>query len=221
MPAEGEIRDRTRAGFELIETMRWEPGGGFLRLERHLARLYGSAHVLGFGYDPEQIGHVLKDAIGDAEGARRVRLTLGADGEAGATTQPYEPLPAHRTWTVRIARTRLVSTDPLLRHKTSRRDAYAAARTEFQVHQADEIVLLNERGEVCEGTITNIFADMGEGMLLTPALACGLLPGILRGQLLDDGRAREAVLTSADLVEASRLYVGNSLRGLIPARMGD
>jgi len=221
MPAEGEIRDGDRTGFELIETMRWEPGDGFLRLERHLARLYGSAHVLGFRYDPERIGHVLKDAVGDADGARRARLTLSADGDVQASTQPYEPLPAYKVWTLRIARTRLVSTDPLLRHKTSRREAYTHARAEYQVHQADEVLLLNERGEVCEGTISNMFADMGDGPLLTPALSCGLLPGVLRGELLDQRRAREAVLTPAELVEAQRLYVGNSLRGLIPARMGD
>lgn len=221
MPAEGEIRDGTRAGFELIETMRWEPGGGFLRLERHLARLYGSAHVLGFRCDPEQIGDVLKDAIGDADTPRRVRLTLGAAGEAEATTQPYEPLPAHRTWTVRIARTRLVSTDPFVRHKTTRREVYMHARAEHQVHHTDEVLLLNERGDICEGTITNIFADMGDDALLTPALFCGLLPGVLRAALLDEGRAREAVLGPTDLMDAKRLFVGNSLRGLIPARMGD
>lgn len=219
MPAEGEIRDGDRAGFELIETMRWEPGGGFLRLERHLARLYGSAHVLGFHYDPERIGHVLKDAVGEADTALRTRLTLSADGEAQASTQPYEPPPAHKVWTLRIARTRLVSTDPLVRHKTSRRETYMHARAEYQVHQADEVLLLNERGEVCEGTITNLFADTGDGMLLTPALSCGLLPGVLRAELLDDGRAGEAVLTAADLIEATRLFVGNSLRGLVPAEL--
>ena len=87
------------------------------------------------------------------------------------------------------------------------------------MHQADEVILLNERGEVCEGTITNVFVDIGDGVLVTPALACGLLPGVLRGELLDAGRAREAVLSPADLMDAKALFVGNSLRGLIPARL--
>ena len=87
------------------------------------------------------------------------------------------------------------------------------------MHQADEVILLNERGEVCEGTITNIFADPGDGVLLTPAPACGLLPGVLRGELLDGGRAREAVLGPADLMDAKGVFVGNSLRGLVPARL--
>ena len=120
---------------------------------------------------------------------------LSPDGDVHASTQPFEPLPPHKVWNLRIARIRLDSADPLLRHKTSRRDAYMKARAEYPVHQADEVILLNERGEVCEGTITNVFVDAGDGVLLTPALACGLLPGVLRGELLDEGRASEAVLT--------------------------
>jgi 4-amino-4-deoxychorismate lyase len=221
MPSDGALDGGTGAGFDLIETMRWEPEAGFVRFERHLARLYGSARALGFSCDPEKIGAALKEAVGEPGRLLRVRLALSPNGEATASTQPYEPLPAHKVWTLRIARTRLGSADALLRHKTTRRDAYMTARSEYQMHEADEVILLNERGEVCEGTITNIFADTGDGALLTPPLASGLLPGVLRGELLDEGRAREAALRPADLVEARALYVGNSLRGLIRARLGD
>ena len=136
-----------------------------------------------------------------------------------ASTQPYEPLPPSKVWNLRIARVRLGSADPLVRHKTSRREAYIKARSEYQVHQADEVILLNERGEICEGTITNIFVDHGDDLLVTPALSSGLLPGVLRAELLDTGRAREAVLGPTDLMDAKGLFVGNSLRGLIPARL--
>jgi 4-amino-4-deoxychorismate lyase len=81
----------------------------------------------------------------------------------------------------------------------------------------DEAVFLNERGEVCEGAITTVFADLGDG-LVTPPLACGLLPGILRAEMLTLGRAREGLLGMDDLVRA-QLFVGNALRGLIPARL--
>jgi 4-amino-4-deoxychorismate lyase len=106
----------------------------------------------------------------------------------------------------------------LLRHKTSRRDAYTRARSEYGHDQADEVLLANERGEVCEGTITSLFADFGEKALLTPALACGLLAGVLRAQMIDDGAAREAVFSYDDLRSARAVFVGNSLRGLIPAK---
>jgi 4-amino-4-deoxychorismate lyase len=218
MPAQGTLRDGTAAGFELIETLRWEPEEGFVRLDRHLKRLYASAHALGFAADPEAIGEALRDCKGERV-PLRVRLTLAQDGRANATTAPFEPLAADTVWTLRIARTRLDSTDPLIRHKTTRRAVYEAARAEFAREEADEVLLLNERGEVCEGTITNVFIDIGEPVLVTPPLDCGLLPGVLRGSLVEQVTAREAVLTEADLRAAKALYVGNSLRGLIRARL--
>ena len=75
----------------------------------------------------------------------------------------------------------------------------------------DEVVFLNERGEVCDGTITTVFFDRGAGMR-TPPLACGLLPGVLRAELA----VPEEVLLAGDLPKV-RLWVGNALRGLIPA----
>ncbi|RUX12355.1 hypothetical protein EOA27_20175, partial [Mesorhizobium sp. M2A.F.Ca.ET.037.01.1.1] len=121
---------------------------------------------------------------------------------------------------LQLARVRLDSGDTLLRHKTSRRDAYQHARAEYLASRADEVLLANERGELCEGTITNLFADLGNGPLATPRLDCGLLPGILRGELLDEGRAVEAIYSFDDLKAAKAIFVGNSLRGLIPARLG-
>ena len=218
MPAEGALRDGTAAGFELIETLRWEPEGGFVRLERHLARLYASAHALGFAADPEAIGEALRDCRGERV-PLRVRLTLAEDGKANATTAPFEPLPADAVWTLRIAATRLDSADPLIRHKTTRRAVYEVARAEFSRDEADEVLLLNQHGELCEGTITNLFVDIGEQVLVTPALGSGLLPGVLRGEMIERRKAKEAVLTEADLRAARTLYVGNSLRGLIRARL--
>jgi 4-amino-4-deoxychorismate lyase len=217
--AESALRDGDAAGFQLIETMRWEPGSGFLRFDRHLARLYGSAAELGFGHDPETIGEALKSAIDKPEIALRARLVLFRNGEVGASAQTYEPLVADKVWKLRLARIRLDSSDTLLRHKTSRRETYQRARAEYLISQADEVLLANERGEICEGTITNVFADFGDGTLATPRLDCGLLPGVLRGELLDEGGVREAVFGFEELKSARALFVGNSLRGLIPAKL--
>jgi 4-amino-4-deoxychorismate lyase len=217
---ESALRDGNSAGFELIETMRWEPGAGFLRFERHLARLYASAAELGFACDPERIGQVLSRIVGGHEIALRVRLALQHGGEASAAAQPYEPLAADKVWHLQLARVRLYSGNMLLRHKTSRREIYQQARAEYLATRADEVLLANERGELCEGTITNLFADFGDGVLATPRLDCGLLPGILRGALLDEGRAAEAIYSFEDLTSAKAIFVGNSLRGLVPARLG-
>ncbi len=224
MPAQGALRDGNGAGqpdFELIETMRWEPDSGFLRLERHLQRLYASAAELGFACDPERIGQALANAVGQSASALRARIALSMNGGVIASVQPYEPLPADRVWMLRFARTRLDSADTLLRHKTGRRQAYTLARAEYPVTQADEVLLANERGELCEGTITTLFADFGGPALATPRLDCGLLAGVLRAEMLDRGKAEEAVFSFDDLKTARTIFVGNSLRGLIPARLAN
>jgi 4-amino-4-deoxychorismate lyase len=122
-------------------------------------------------------------------------------------------------WRVRVAEnTRLQSGDKILRHKTSHRSHYDRARAEFSRHEVDEVLLANDRGEICEGTITSLFVDDGSGRLLTPPLSSGCLAGVLRTELICSKRARTHRLTIDDL-RAYPFYVGNSLRGLIPARL--
>ena len=201
----------------LIETLRWEPGAGFIRLERHLARLARSARELGLpGADGAR--EALSAALPPSRAPLRIRLELFPDGRIDVQATPFTPLPPSTTWRVKFAATRLSSIDPLLPHKTSRRVAYAAARAEFATGEADEVLLLNERGEICEGTITSLFLDDGTGILKTPPLSSGLLAGVLREELLQTGKAEERALRPADLA-AGRFLVGNSLRGLIAATL--
>lgn len=201
----------------LIETLRWQPGAGFVRLERHLGRLARSAAALGLpGADGARAA--LMAALPPSATPLRVRLELFPDSRIDIQSAPFTPLPPDTTWRLKIAGTRLSSTDPLLSHKTSRRAAYAAARAEFPAEEADEVLLLNEHGALCEGTITSLFVDDGSGVLKTPPLAAGLLAGVLREELLQTGRAAEQRLRPQDLA-GHRLFVGNSLRGLIGAAL--
>lgn len=218
MPAEGALRDRLGADARLIETLGWLPGEGTVRAALHRARMERSARALGFRFDGAAFDAALA-GIANGDAPLRLRLTLGAEGDFDAAAAPFSPLPAGTVWRVALARTRLASGDPLLAHKTTRRAVYDAARAEHPADAADEVLLLNERGEVCEGSFTNLFADLGDGVLATPPLACGLLPGILRGEMLASGRAAERMLRPADLGAATALFVGNSLRGLIAARL--
>ena len=218
MPAESAVRDGDGPGYALIETFRFEPGSGFVRLERHLARLEGSARELGFRYSRDRVDEALA-GLSSRDAPLRVRLELALDGAVEVTSQPFVPLAPGTVWTIGIAEARLDAADPLVRHKTTRRQIYEAARAEFSRDEADEVVLLNGDGRLCEGTITNVFVDSGDGLLRTPSLANGLLPGVLRAQLIEEGRAVEADLSPEDLRSAAAIFVGNSLRGLIPARL--
>ncbi|HEU4987687.1 MAG TPA: aminotransferase class IV family protein [Rhizobiaceae bacterium] len=216
MSAEGPLRDGRGPAFELIETMRWEPGKGVALRALHLDRLTGSAAELGFAFHPEAFQKKL--AAISATTDQRVRMALASNGALAMTREDFALQRSDTIWTLRLAGTRLNSADPQLRHKTSARDVYAAARAEYTVSEAAEVILLNERDEICEGTITNVFVER-DGLLLTPPLSCGLLAGVLRQHLLETGRAREAILTREDLLHAGNVFVGNALRGLIRGRL--
>lgn len=202
----------------LIETMRFEPGTGILRHNLHAARLRNSARVLGLP-GAEQALMALDDAIAAATGALRLRLELFAGGRHDITSTTFAPTPEGTIWRIGVASdARLNSTDPILRHKTSKRAVYDAARAEHPRDSAEEVLLLNEKDEVCEGTTTNIFLDDGSGTLLTPPLSSGCLAGVLRTALICGKKARNRRLTLDDLARHP-FYVGNSLRGLIRATL--
>jgi len=82
----------------------------------------------------------------------------------------------------------------------------------------DEVIFLNEDNKICEGSFTSIFIEKN-GKLLTPKLSEGILPGILRAQLLKAGQAEEADIFETDLITAKTIYIGNSLRGLMTASL--
>jgi 4-amino-4-deoxychorismate lyase len=119
-----------------------------------------------------------------------------------------------------MAAATLDSHDGLLAHKTTRRRIYEQARAEHLPENIQEVILANQRGEICEGTITNIFVrPRGTAHLLTPPVECGLLPGVLRSELLEYGQVREELIRPGDLENAEEIFVGNSLRGLLRASL--
>lgn len=204
--------------FSLIETMRCEPGAGILRGRLHKTRLGNSARKLGFA-DWKPAWDAAEDAAANAQDLSRLRLELFPDGRFSLHSVPFAPQDDQTIWTVRIARTaRLDSTAPLLRHKTSLRDIYDAARAEFSREEADEVLLLNEKGEVCEGTITSLFVQTDSGMFTTPPLSSGCLAGILRTSLLCAKQAKVERILPRHLTERP-FHIGNSLRGLIRAKL--
>ncbi|MGD9540184.1 aminotransferase class IV [Methylocystis sp.] len=219
MSDQGALSDGRDSDFGLIETLLWTRGEGFHLLAEHLARLAASSAALGFAFDEACVRDALSAAVAnDASERLRARLVLSRNGAIETSVTPIEPISPETVWRVAVAERRFSSADPLLRHKTTRRALYEDALAEAaQRCGADEILFQNERGELCEAARCNFFVPQGE-TLLTPPLASGLLPGTLRAALIAQGRARESILRLEDIAQ-SEFFLGNSVRGLIRARL--
>ena len=218
--------------FSLIETLLWQPGSGYWLLSEHLERLAASAAYFRYPFHrPELMARLDRLALDFAASPMRVRLTLTKNGRPELEATPCEA-PAAISWPMpKAAQTELPrvlfssqATDPSspwLFHKTTLRELYDTERQRAMAAGFYEVLFANTRGEVTEGSITNIFA-LKEGTLLTPSMECGLLPGVFRRHLLEHTAlvVREAILTRRDLAEAEALFVGNSVRGLVQIRIG-
>jgi para-aminobenzoate synthetase / 4-amino-4-deoxychorismate lyase len=200
--------------FDLIETMRFDPAGGIHLLERHIARIGESARTFGISFDRHAVRNELQAATFRISAPRRVRLMLSMSGSIAIEITKLHPAPDGPV-EIALAPLPVVSTDFRLRHKTSDRAFYREVREKAGTF---DVALVDPDGFVTEGSFTNIFVK-GDGALLTPPLSRGLLPGVLRAELLANGSAVEADLRPEDL--DAGFFVGNASRGLIEARLAD
>jgi para-aminobenzoate synthetase/4-amino-4-deoxychorismate lyase len=193
----------------LLETFGWAPETGFVRLDAHLARMARSAKYFGYPFDANALRCRLDALAAELPAApSRVRIELSPRGEAAIEHSPApqweEPV------RLALARRRGRSDHPFWYHKTADRARYEAHDPVAVPH--DQVLLVNERDELAETPIANLVVEL-DGALWTPQVDAGLLPGVLRGELLQNGKIRERVLTPADLDRATGLWVINSLRG--------
>jgi para-aminobenzoate synthetase/4-amino-4-deoxychorismate lyase len=195
---------------DLIETMRLE-GGDVTDLPRHLARMAASARFLSWDFDATAAETAVQLAVAGRPSGR-VRLLAAPSGAVAVQVSPPPP-PVEGAVAVALAPLPVGADDWRLRHKTSDRGFYDAARAAAGMF---EVVFHDGAGRLTEGSFTNVFVER-DGRLLTPPLARGLLPGVLRERLIAEGRAIEADLTPADLADG--FFIGNALRGLLPARL--
>ena len=199
---------REPVAFRLLETLRWE--GEWVRLRGHLERMAASADYFGFSFDIGEIEGALWRAAEDfGEGPLRVRLTVGRDGSPSIESGPLAPVPSPARLAIATAEP-VDSRDPLLYHKTTQRSTYDRRRASHP--DADDVLLVNERGELTESTIANLVVRV-DGALWTPPLDAGLLPGVLRAELLAAGEVRERVLRPEELERAEEVWLVSSLRG--------
>jgi len=208
----GDFVRRDAQEFDLIETMGFDPSEGIVELERHLDRMRNSAFDLDFKFDRHAARNELQAATFGRKQRGMVRLLLSRSGAMAIQVRPYDD-PAEVPVSVAVRPLPVDPSDFRLRYKTTDRRFLDEAR---QGEQAYETIFVDPDGQLTEGSRTNIFVDRG-GKLMTPPLTRGIMPGILRGKLIEEGRAEEGDLTTDDLADG--FYIGNVVRGLIPAKL--
>ena len=213
--------EREPDSLELLETMLWSAEAGFWLFDYHLERLQRSARYFGYPCDISRICDALGAHVKALAPTQkwRIRLTLARDGAVAVSSSKFTMIQAGPSLpTVTISEKRTNSADIFLQHKTTNRRLYD---TEFSRMQKDygcaEVLFCNERGELTEGSRTNLFARFGD-VRHTPPRSCGLLDGTLRRSLLSPphSHVKEAILTPRDLRSADEILIGNSVIGLLP-----
>ncbi len=195
-----------RAG--LVETMRVE-GGEILRLDGHLRRLAASAFCLGYP-PPVGVAGKLRAGAAACPTTTRLRLVWHRDATATLEATPVElPGPDAPPLRLCVDPEPVRSTDRSLFHKTTDRARYELRAARHP--DADDVVLVNEHGEVTETTRANLVVRL-DGHWCTPALDCGLLPGVERDWLVSTGQVEERRITVAEL-DGAPVATVSSLRG--------
>jgi para-aminobenzoate synthetase / 4-amino-4-deoxychorismate lyase len=206
-----------RPDFDLLETMRWEDPHGIGLIDRHMDRLTASADYFGFTLDRDLVVEAVEKELAGTVGDRLVRMTVARGGEVFVehpTTPLFEPFcaepPGKSTLHVGVADRSVHSDDVFLFHKTTNRKAYEVRASEHPV--ADDVILVNERGEVTELTTASLMVRFGTEWW-TPRLDSGCLPGVYRQELVDSGICKVRLISRHELAEADELAAVNSVRG--------
>ena len=221
--AKAKVLTARRPPFELLESMRRDPGEPIIRLERHIERLRSSAAYFGFAFDEGAVRAALDRTGADADRPVKVRLRLSRSGAievSSAALARGAPEP------IRLALDDVPvdPTDVFLFHKTTMRRRYEDARARHP--DADDTLLINTRGEITETTAANIAVRLGERWW-TPPLDSGLLPGIGRAALLGEDAIEERTVAVDQARSAQAIAVLNSVRGwrravlVEPVSLGD
>jgi len=220
--AECQLKARFLTGlsndFTIFETLRASCDHGCRHLEQHLDRLRASCVYFGFPFDDGAAHAALNDACLALPSGQLHRMRLAVDATGALTITSGVLAPLHEPVTVVLNDAPMDSGDVFLRHKTSRRSRYDAAWQAAEARGAFDALFFNERGELTEGGRSNVFVRVGD-VWITPPLACGVLPGVMRGVLLaaPAWHAREGVITRAMLEAADDIVVCNALRGPLRA----
>jgi len=195
--------------FSLLETMLWTPEAGFYLLDKHLARVVDSANYFDISISKEKLDEYLNRISSKFTSAQRVRLLLDQSGILESEVVPFQPTQMDQSLNVCLAKEPINSGNVFLFHKTTQRDVYESALSDFS--GADDVLLYNELGELTEFTIGNLVVEL-DGKLFTPPISCGVLSGTFRTHLLETGQVVERTIPIQQLKDCTSIFRVNSIR---------
>jgi para-aminobenzoate synthetase / 4-amino-4-deoxychorismate lyase len=203
---------RAPQDFQLFETLLWDKN--FDLLSFHMDRMESSATYFNFAFNRPAALSRLDDLSNSFVPGKRYRIRLLVDLGGNLVVESSELLEQRPMGYVKISPHHTLSTDVFLRHKTTMRKMYDREHAEARADGFDDVLFINEKNEVTEGAISNIFIQR-TGKLFTPPLSCGVLPGVFRRHLLATNPAtEEKVLRLSDVETADAVFLSNSIRGL-------
>jgi para-aminobenzoate synthetase / 4-amino-4-deoxychorismate lyase len=199
--------------FELLETLRWTPAGGFFLLNRHIRRMERSSRYFEYRWHEADVLRELDRAVAGISEPQRVRLLVARDGSVRVDCAPLgakSVLPAR----LGIAAAPVDPSNVFLFHKTTHRAMYAEAAQAG----CDDVILWTPHGDVTETTLGNIVVEIA-GRKVTPPVETGLLAGTFREELLERGEIVEGRVTLDAIAAAPLVWVINSVREWWPAKI--
>lgn len=212
-----EFLTRNTPDFDLIETLLWK-NGRFVLLKEHILRLKDSSNYFGFMFDKKGIFKKLDDlAAGfDKDRQYKVRVLLSKSGciKASYSEIVLNPNCKGDEKIVVISKNHTNSHDPFLYHKTTNRRMYDNEYRHYGKRGYFDVIFLNEKNEVTEGAVTNIFIKK-KNRMYTPPVRCGLLNGVFRKNFINkNDKVSEKIIHPKDLLDADEIFVCNSVKGM-------
>ncbi|MDP8230060.1 MAG: aminodeoxychorismate synthase component I [Candidatus Gorgyraea atricola] len=205
-----------KRNFKLIETMLWQRAKGYFLLSSHLERLKASAEYFNFRFDKKTILKSLEKKF-NSNADYKVRLLLDKSGDIDLS---FSKINGSTQSKVRFSNKKVSSENPYLYHKSTNRDLYNKEHTKWKRCGYFDIIFRNEKNQITEGAISNIIIKKGQ-FYYTPPLECGLLNGVYRKSLLNKRQfpLREKILYKKDLCNADKVYMVNSVRGMVECKV--
>jgi len=203
--------------FELMEGILFDKKYRFL--EAHLKRMKDSAEYFSFVFDESKAKNILKKNAKKlaGRGAFKVRMLLSKDGKITIENNEIKNEKKEIKFAA-ISKNRTDQENIFLYHKTTNRGFYDAELGKYFKKDCFDVIFLNKRNEITEGARTNIFI-LKKGKYYTPIVPSGILKGVYREHAIKKLKAEEKILYKKDLGSADKIFLCNSVRGMIEVKI--